>query len=111
MSLHASRRRGSVEALKYEGQMLACDSDALVFETSPYGSIFLGQRHANLGAFRGVLDRIIEKYQKQLMEESFVPGVGNFLIQLAENGNILGARTRRHQGASLFQNLVYVERL
>src|SRR6267154_4313383 len=91
--------------------MLAGDSYALISERGANGLIATFQCDADACTVNRIFDRIVEEYQEELMQESFVTDVGNLLVQFAYDFDIFSARSGIHQGASLFEHFVDVQRL
>src|SRR5580765_7580663 len=91
--------------------MLVGDSQALIGEGGANLMIAIFQRDANARAAKRVFDRIVEEYQEELMQESFVTDVGNLPLQLTHDFDIFSARSGINQRASLFEHFVDVERL
>src|SRR5258708_36126508 len=89
--------------------MLVGDSNTLICETSSNRAVPLFQRYPDLGVIGGILDRIVEKDQEELMKESLIPRVGNLSVQFPHDSNIFCASPRADQGTSFFKNLVDVK--
>src|ERR1700732_3051174 len=90
--------------------MVVGESDTLVCKTSANCVGPFLESDPDLSVLGGILDRIVEEDQEELMEESFIPGVGDLRVQFSCYHNILGSCARAEQGASLFKTLVDVKR-
>src|SRR5260370_37550659 len=87
------------------------DSNTVICEPSSNRAVPLFQRYPDLGDIGGILDRIVEKDQEELMKESLIPRVSNLSVQFPHDSDIFCASARTDQGTSFFKNLVDVKRL
>src|ERR1700730_707960 len=91
--------------------MLVGDSHALIRERGANLRVAILQGNAEDGPGRRIFDGIVEEYQEELMEESFVADVRNLLVQITQDADIFSARTGIHQRTSLFEHFVDIQRL
>jgi len=74
--------------------VLRWDPDALILKTRLNRTVTNPQRHADARTIGGILDCIIEKNQKQFVQEGLISSTGEFLVQITYDGHILRARAR-----------------
>src|SRR5690348_1183744 len=91
--------------------MLAGDSHTIIRKTCANLAVAILQSYADARSAGRILDGIVEEYQKQLVQEGFVSEVRDLLVQLTHDGGIFGPCPGVDQGASLFEHLIYIQRL
>src|SRR2546425_11865122 len=91
------------ESLEDARKIFFGDSDSLVPEPNPHIIIF-GERDAHSRAWRGVLDGVIQKDQKQLAQKCRIAVKKNITIEMTLDRNVFLTRQRTGQRACFFQH-------
>src|SRR6266516_4450976 len=81
----------------------------LIFEENSYRASVLRKVDTYLRIGGGILDGVVQKNQKQLMQRGLIADIGNLLVQVAHDGNIPRAGARGNQCASLFQDFIDID--
>src|SRR5438445_375813 len=73
----------------------------LIFKANSYRASVLRKVDTYLRIGGGILDGVVQKNQKQLMQRGLIADIGNLLVQVAHDGNIprAGARGKGVQNA------------
>src|SRR5262249_23127868 len=99
----------AIKPLENVRQMLAVNSDSLIFEL--YQDLPVPPAHLDGHSRRRwrVFDGVFEKDQKQILKKCFIPKVGNLLTQLPHDDNVLGLGRLFSHDTGVFQNFIEVE--
>src|SRR2546429_1966942 len=71
----------------------------LIFKANSYRASVLRKVDTYLRIGGGILDGVVQKNQKQLMQRGLIADIGNLLVQVAHDGNIPRAGARGNQCA------------
>src|SRR5207302_5652863 len=66
----------------------------LIFKANSYRASVLRKVDTYLRIGGGILDGVVQKNQKQLMQRGLIADIGNLLVQVAHDGNIDRKSTR-----------------
>jgi hypothetical protein len=98
----------AVEALEDMPSMFAGYSKPLVLKFHLHETRLSGQRYSDLRVGGRVLDGIVQKDQKQLMQKGFITYEADSLSKIAPDGYTPGLCARFHQCAGVFEYLVQI---
>src|SRR5881628_2269706 len=98
---------GAKESLEDPRKIFFGDSDSLILETNPH-IIMLSERDSYFRPWRGVLDGVIQKNQKQLAQKRRIALKKDITIEMTFDMNVFLIRQWSGQPARFFQHLFKV---